>query len=86
MTELLDQLERGEIGAEEANRRWLQQRARYEASQPPRKKGGPSRGLGDTVEKLIDIIFFGKIKTCGGCTKRKKWLNKRFSYKRKRNS
>jgi hypothetical protein len=80
LTELLDQLERGEISTEEANRRWLQQRARYEASRPSRKKSRPSQGLGDTVEKLIDIIFFGKVKTCGKCRKRRDRLNRRFPY------
>ena len=43
----------------------------------------PSKGLGDTVSKLIDMIFFGKIKECGGCRKRRAALNKRFPYTKK---
>lgn len=43
----------------------------------------PSRGVGDTVEKMIDIIFFGKIKECEGCRKRRATLNKRFPYTKK---
>jgi len=40
-----------------------------------------SKGLGDTVEKLIKKVA-PKFKTkCGGCEKRKKLLNKVFPYK-----
>ena len=85
MTNLLEQLERGEITPAEANRRWLEQRAAYEARHPAAKKP-PAAGLGDTVERLIDLIFFGKVKKCGGCARRKKWLNRRFPYRRKRGS
>lgn len=40
-------------------------------------------GLGDVVEKAIDIVTFGMVnKTDGcGCEKRKEWLNKLLSWK-----
>ena len=40
-------------------------------------------GLGDVVEKAIDIVTFGMVnKTNGcGCEKRKEWLNKLLSWK-----
>jgi hypothetical protein len=44
----------------------------------------PSRGLGDTVEKLIKRGFwlFGqKPKACGRCRKRQQWLNKQVPYR-----
>jgi len=43
-----------------------------------------SRGLGDTVAKTIHKIGMGKIKPCGGCKRRQAYLNKKFSYKPKR--
>ena len=39
-----------------------------------------SRGLGDTVAKIIHKVSRGKIKPCGGCKKRQKRLNKIFPY------
>jgi len=42
-----------------------------------------SQGLGDTVEKTIKKITGGKVKTCGGCRKRRDALNKMFPYKQK---
>jgi len=39
-----------------------------------------SRGLGDTVSTLIKSASRGKIKECGGCKKRKEWLNRNVSY------
>ena len=41
----------------------------------------PSKGLGDTVKKIIDTVTFGKVKPCGGCKKRRKWLNEKVPYK-----
>jgi len=35
-----------------------------------------SYGLGDAVADAIKVVTFGKVKPCGGCNKRKKWLNK----------
>ena len=43
----------------------------------------PSKGLGDTVEKVIKVLSRGKAKTCGGCKKRKEALNKLMPYKDK---
>ena len=39
-----------------------------------------SRGLGDTVKKLIDKFTGGKVKPCGGCKKRQEALNKMMPY------
>tara|TARA_R100000655_G_scaffold108853_2_gene161766 strand:- start:50 stop:304 length:255 start_codon:yes stop_codon:yes gene_type:complete len=41
----------------------------------------PSKGLGDTVEKVIKALTKGKVKPCGGCKKRKEALNKMMPYK-----
>jgi hypothetical protein len=38
-----------------------------------------SKGLGDTVEKIIKIVY-PKGSACEGCVKRKKKLNKLFPY------
>ena len=43
------------------------------------KKYG-DRGLGDTVSRVIDTVSRGKIKECGGCKKRKEYLNSLFDY------
>ena len=44
----------------------------------------PSRGLGDTVKKVIDKVTLGKLKKgCGGCNKRRRWLNTLVPYKKK---
>ena len=40
----------------------------------------PSKGLGDTVEKVIKVLTRGKVKPCGSCEKRKKKLNKIMPY------
>lgn len=42
---------------------------------------GKSRGLGDTVKKLIDRVTKGKVKPCGKCKKRQEALNKLMPYK-----
>jgi hypothetical protein len=46
-----------------------------------------SKGLGDTVEKIISQIgdvtkieYIRRKKNCEGCRKRKEWLNKQFPY------
>jgi len=41
-----------------------------------------NRGLGDTVSSIISSVSRGKIKECGGCKKRKQWLNENVSYKK----
>jgi len=38
------------------------------------------KGLGDTVSALIKVASRGKIKECGGCKKRKEWLNRNVPY------
>lgn len=40
----------------------------------------PSRGLGDTIEKLTGKLG---IKSCGGCKRRRDKLNQAIPYKRK---
>lgn len=45
---------------------------------------GESEGLGDSVEKLIHKVSGGKIKPCGGCEKRKKWLNEVMPYSKQK--
>jgi len=40
-----------------------------------------SRGLGDTIKKIIDKATLGKVKPCGGCKKRQAALNKLMPYK-----
>jgi len=42
---------------------------------------GESRGVGDTIEKVINAIGIPKPKGCG-CDKRKAKLNKLFPYKK----
>lgn len=39
---------------------------------------GPSRGLGDTVAKVIKVATLGTVKPCGGCQKRRAELNEKF--------
>ena len=41
----------------------------------------PSRGIGDTVEKIIHKVSGGRVKSCGGCKKRQDALNKLIPYK-----
>ena len=41
---------------------------------------GPSRGLGDTVAKVIKAVTFGHVKPCGGCKKRQALLNRLVPY------
>ena len=40
-----------------------------------------SKGVGDTVSKIIDKLSMGKVKECEPCRKRKEKLNKMFPYK-----
>jgi|TARA_R100001530_G_C4261535_1_gene140600 hypothetical protein len=39
-----------------------------------------SKGLGDTVSNVIKKVSGGRIKECGGCSKRREWLNNKVSY------
>jgi len=39
------------------------------------------KGLGDTVSTFIKKVSGGKIKECGGCSKRREWLNKKMPYR-----
>ena len=43
-------------------------------------KGYGDKGLGDTVSRAIKTVSRGKIKECGGCKKRKKFLNNLMPY------
>jgi hypothetical protein len=40
----------------------------------------PSRGLGDTVAKVIQKVTLGKVKPCGKCKKRQAKLNEMVPY------
>jgi hypothetical protein len=40
------------------------------------------KGLGDTVSSVIKKVSGGRIEECGGCGKRRDWLNDKFSYRR----
>jgi hypothetical protein len=40
----------------------------------------PSRGLGDTVSKVIKAVTLGTVKECGGCARRRAALNKLLPY------
>ena len=42
---------------------------------------GHDKGLGDTVSRTISSLTGGLIKECGGCQKRKDYLNKRIPYR-----
>ena len=44
----------------------------------------PARGLGDTIERLIQAVFRSRVKSCGGCKRRRDRLNRRFPYKERR--
>jgi len=46
-----------------------------------KQKVKKSKGLGDTVKKIIDTVTRGKVKPCGGCKKRQEALNKLMPYK-----
>ena len=54
----------------------------FELVSPSNKEKGKSKGLGDTVEKVIRKVTGGKVKPCGKCKKRKEVLNKYFPYKK----
>ena len=42
-----------------------------------------NKGLGDTVSNVIKKVSGGRIKECGGCSKRRDWLNDKISYSRR---
>lgn len=46
----------------------------------------PSRGLGDTVAKVIRKVTRGRVKPCTGCKKRQEKLNKLLPYAGKESS
>ena len=39
------------------------------------------KGLGDTISRAINSITGGIVKECGGCQKRKEYLNKKLPYR-----
>jgi hypothetical protein len=41
----------------------------------------PSRGIGDTVEKVIHAVTLGLVRPCGGCKKRRDRLNRLWPYR-----
>ena len=41
---------------------------------------GCHKGIGDTMAMIIKLASGGRIKECGGCKKRKKWLNEKIPY------
>lgn len=43
-----------------------------------------SRGLGDTVHRVIDTATFGLVPECNGCKRRRATLNRAFPYRRRR--
>jgi len=44
------------------------------------KDNSKSKGIGDTVSKIIKKITLGKVEECEPCKKRKEALNKKFPY------
>jgi len=42
---------------------------------------GKSKGLGDTVAKVIKKVTRGRVKPCGGCRKRQRRLNRLVPYR-----
>ncbi len=50
-----------------------------------RREMNKSKGLGDTVSKIIKKATFGKVEECDSCKRRKEMLNKLFPYKDKNN-
>ncbi len=42
----------------------------------------PSRGLGDTIARLIHWLSFGRVRPCGGCRRRQAFLNWLWPYNR----
>tara|TARA_Y100001951_G_C11165305_1_gene197120 strand:+ start:44 stop:235 length:192 start_codon:yes stop_codon:yes gene_type:complete len=42
---------------------------------------GHDKGLGDTVSRVIKTVSRGKVKECGGCEKRKEYLNRMIPYR-----
>jgi hypothetical protein len=55
---------------------------RFQSVNKPNKAGNikPSKGLGDTVEKIIQKASLGKVKSCEGCKKRRDQLNNLIPY------
>ncbi len=41
---------------------------------------GNDKGIGDTVERTINKVSGGRVKSCGGCKKRRDFLNEYFPY------
>ena len=42
---------------------------------------GHDKGFGDTISRAINKISRGRIKECGGCSKRKEALNRIIPYR-----
>tara|TARA_Y100001973_G_C5199272_1_gene336467 strand:+ start:366 stop:545 length:180 start_codon:yes stop_codon:yes gene_type:complete len=48
-----------------------------------RKEVNRSKGVGDTVSKLLKKVTGGKVKECEPCKRRREMLNKKFPYRNK---
>ena len=42
---------------------------------------GHDKGIGDTISRVIKTVSRGKIKECGGCQKRREYLNKKIPFR-----
>ena len=42
---------------------------------------GHDKGLGDTISRVIKTVSKGKIRECGGCQKRREYLNKKIPFR-----
>jgi hypothetical protein len=71
--------ERG-AGLRAAFERHYEPPPRWECPTKPWGWTPPSRGLGDTVAKVIKAVTLGKAKECGGCAKRRAAWNKLLPY------
>tara|TARA_R100001082_G_C4363898_1_gene160805 strand:+ start:183 stop:422 length:240 start_codon:yes stop_codon:yes gene_type:complete len=49
----------------------------------PIDHGQSSRGIGDTISKLIKTLTAGRVEECEPCRKRKEKLNKIMPYKKR---
>ena len=42
---------------------------------------GHDKGLGDTISRIIKTVSNGKVRECGGCQKRREYLNKKIPFR-----
>jgi hypothetical protein len=67
--------------------RLLQKYSPNSKAPSPKLQHPPMKGMGDAVEKLaqpiakvIDKVLGTNVQGCGGCAKRKQWLNKAIPF------